>query len=250
MHDEYLRLDPRPGRARGLRRPRSPPPPAPAAAGPPMAGAGRSPRPPAGRRRRRRQGGTRAEQALQVVRQNPGITVSELAGRLGIAQANYLYRVMNGLQADGAVRREGRYVAGAGSRAHSHDHGVGHLEGAHGRGVVTGRLHVIGHRLGLTEHGRIAPSTRSAASRSPRWRSIITPESMSGKGDLVLASYFGAGAAGRLEHRVLLGAERSLRWLPLSTIRPSNPRLYTEIAVMDTPMSSRSSVPSLSWMNA
>jgi hypothetical protein len=64
------------------------------------------------RGRRRREGGTRAEQALAVVRQNPGITVSELASRLDISQANYLYRVMNGLQAEGAVRREGRgYVA-------------------------------------------------------------------------------------------------------------------------------------------
>ena len=59
-------------------------------------------------RRRRRRGGTRAEQALKVVRQNPGITVSELAPKVGIKQKNYLYRVMNGLQAQGAVRKEGR----------------------------------------------------------------------------------------------------------------------------------------------
>ena len=58
--------------------------------------------------RRRRRGGTRAEQALRVVRDNPGITVSELAPKVGIKQKNYLYRVMNGLQAEGAVRKEGR----------------------------------------------------------------------------------------------------------------------------------------------
>jgi hypothetical protein len=61
-----------------------------------------------GRRRRRRSGGTRADQALEVVRQNPGIGVSELGDKLGIAQKNYLYRVMANLQEDGAVRKEGR----------------------------------------------------------------------------------------------------------------------------------------------
>jgi hypothetical protein len=60
------------------------------------------------RRRRRRAGGTRGEQALSVVRQNPGITVSELGDKLGIAQKNYLYRVMANLQEDGAVRKEGK----------------------------------------------------------------------------------------------------------------------------------------------
>jgi hypothetical protein len=60
------------------------------------------------RRRRRRAGGTRGDQALDVVRQNPGITVSELGDKLGIAQKNYLYRVMANLQEDGAVRKEGK----------------------------------------------------------------------------------------------------------------------------------------------
>jgi transposase-like protein len=61
-----------------------------------------------GRRRRRRSGGTRAEQALQVVRENPGITVTELATRMDVKQKNYLYRVMNQLQDDGAVTKKGR----------------------------------------------------------------------------------------------------------------------------------------------
>src|SRR3954451_16131997 len=60
------------------------------------------------RRRRRRAGGTRGEQALGVVRQNPGITVSELGDKLGIKQKNYLYRVMANLQEDGAVKKEGK----------------------------------------------------------------------------------------------------------------------------------------------
>ena len=61
-----------------------------------------------GRRRRGRRGGTRADQALKVVRDNPGITVSQLAGRLNIKQPNYLYRVMNQLESDGAVKKQGR----------------------------------------------------------------------------------------------------------------------------------------------
>jgi hypothetical protein len=61
-----------------------------------------------GRRRRSRRGGTRAEQALRVVRENPGISVSELGDKLNIKQKNYLYRVMNQLQSDGAVTKKGR----------------------------------------------------------------------------------------------------------------------------------------------
>ena len=60
------------------------------------------------RRRRRRRGGTRAEQALAAVRENPGITVSELAPKVGISQKNYLYRVMNQLADDGLVSKRGR----------------------------------------------------------------------------------------------------------------------------------------------
>ena len=60
------------------------------------------------RRGRGRRGGTRAQQALQVVRQNPGITVSEIGDKLGVKQKNYLYRVMANLQQDGAVSKQGR----------------------------------------------------------------------------------------------------------------------------------------------
>jgi len=60
------------------------------------------------RRRRRRSGGTHAERALDMIRQSPGITVAEMAPKLGIAHKNYLYRVLNGLQSEGAVQKEGR----------------------------------------------------------------------------------------------------------------------------------------------
>lgn len=60
-----------------------------------------------GRRGRPRGSGTRGKQALELVRENPGITIPELADKMGIKQ-NYLYRVLPGLQKDGMVRKQGR----------------------------------------------------------------------------------------------------------------------------------------------
>jgi len=60
-----------------------------------------------GRRGRPRGSGTRGKQAHEIVRSNPGITIPELADKMGIKQ-NYLYRVLPGLQKDGMVRKEGR----------------------------------------------------------------------------------------------------------------------------------------------
>src|SRR4051795_11025832 len=60
-----------------------------------------------GRRGRPRGSGTRSKEALALVRSNPGISIPELAEKIGIKQ-NYLYRVLPGLQKDGMVRKEGR----------------------------------------------------------------------------------------------------------------------------------------------
>ncbi len=51
--------------------------------------------------------GTRAKEALQLVKDRPGITIPEIAEAMDIKQ-NYLYRVMPDLQKDGLVRKEGR----------------------------------------------------------------------------------------------------------------------------------------------
>ncbi len=51
--------------------------------------------------------GTRANEALELVKANPGITIPEIAEKMGIKQ-NYLYRVLPGLESDGLVRKEGR----------------------------------------------------------------------------------------------------------------------------------------------
>jgi hypothetical protein len=64
------------------------------------------------RRRRRRRGSTRGDEALALIRQNPGATVSELARMMNISPPNYLYRVMANLESDGAVKKQGKgYVA-------------------------------------------------------------------------------------------------------------------------------------------
>jgi hypothetical protein len=60
-----------------------------------------------GRRGRPKGGGTRAAQALDLVRNKPGITIPELAEAMGIQQ-NYLYRVMPGLAEEGKVTKSGR----------------------------------------------------------------------------------------------------------------------------------------------
>jgi hypothetical protein len=60
-----------------------------------------------GRRGRPRGTGTRGRQALELVQANPGITIPEIAEQMGIQQ-NYLYRVLPGLQKEGAIRKEGR----------------------------------------------------------------------------------------------------------------------------------------------
>jgi hypothetical protein len=63
-----------------------------------------------GRKRRagRRKGtGVRATKTLELVQEQPGITTSELAARMGMQQ-NYLYRVLPGLQKEGKINKEGR----------------------------------------------------------------------------------------------------------------------------------------------
>jgi hypothetical protein len=65
-------------------------------------------RPPGKRRAGRRKGsGTRAAEALSFVQGQPGITIPELAAKMGIKQ-NYLYRVLPGLESEKKVEKRGR----------------------------------------------------------------------------------------------------------------------------------------------
>jgi hypothetical protein len=59
------------------------------------------------RRGRPRGSGTRAAQAFELVKAQPGITIPQLAEAMGIKQ-NYLYRVMPTLAGEGKVTKSGR----------------------------------------------------------------------------------------------------------------------------------------------
>lgn len=84
-----------PGRPRGSGRgPGRPPKAAAAAPGTP-------------RKRRRRRGGTRADQAVKLVQENPGISASDIAKSMKI-KPNYLYRVLGELEKEGRVTKKGR----------------------------------------------------------------------------------------------------------------------------------------------
>lgn len=66
------------------------------------------------RSRGRRGGATRANQALELVRSNPGITIPQIAKQMGI-EPNYLYRVLPRLQQEGSIKRDGQGWMPAGS---------------------------------------------------------------------------------------------------------------------------------------
>jgi sugar-specific transcriptional regulator TrmB len=59
------------------------------------------------RRGRPKGSGTRGTEALELVRANPGITIPEIAEKMGIKQ-NYLYRVLPALADDGLVIKQDR----------------------------------------------------------------------------------------------------------------------------------------------
>jgi hypothetical protein len=60
-----------------------------------------------GRRGRPKGTGTRGAEALALVTANPGITIPEIAEKMGIKQ-NYLYRVLPGLATDGQIVKDGK----------------------------------------------------------------------------------------------------------------------------------------------
>ena len=65
------------------------------------------------RRRRKRRGGTRADQAVTMINETPGISASKIAKAMKI-KPNYLYRLLGELEAEGKVKKDGRayYPAG------------------------------------------------------------------------------------------------------------------------------------------
>jgi len=63
------------------------------------------PRRSGGRRRRR---GGRSEQAVKLIKQSPGITVSELGKKMRLKAPNYLYRVLPDLEKEGRIKKKGK----------------------------------------------------------------------------------------------------------------------------------------------
>jgi sugar-specific transcriptional regulator TrmB len=65
------------------------------------------------RRRRRRKGGTRADQAVNLIESQPGISASDVAKTMKI-KPNYLYRVLGDLEKEGRIKKDGRQYYPAG----------------------------------------------------------------------------------------------------------------------------------------
>ena len=65
------------------------------------------------RRRRKRRGGTRADQAVKLIEEQPGISASDVAKTMKI-KPNYLYRVLSDLEKEGRVKKDGRQYYPAG----------------------------------------------------------------------------------------------------------------------------------------
>ncbi len=65
------------------------------------------------RRRRKRRGGTRADQAVNLITKDPGISASDVAKQMKI-KPNYLYRVLGDLEKEGRVKKQGRQYFPAG----------------------------------------------------------------------------------------------------------------------------------------
>ena len=72
-----------------------------------VAGTGKKAGRPKARRGGRPKGGKRAAEALSFVQGQPGITIPELAAKMGIS-SNYLYRVLPGLEQEGKLEKKGR----------------------------------------------------------------------------------------------------------------------------------------------
>ncbi len=65
------------------------------------------------KKRRRRRGGTHADQAVDLITSQPGISASDVAKTMKI-KPNYLYRVLGDLEKEGRVKKDGRQYYPAG----------------------------------------------------------------------------------------------------------------------------------------
>src|SRR3954453_6926516 len=68
--------------------------------------AGRGPGGPRGNGRLRARGSPRADQAVKIITDNPGIKVSELGKKMKLNHPNSLYRVLPDLEKEGRISRK------------------------------------------------------------------------------------------------------------------------------------------------
>ncbi len=74
-----------------------------------LGGSRRGPgRPRGSRGRRRARRGGRADQAVKLIKDNPGIGVADLGKKMRLKAPNYLYRVLPDLEKDGRIRKKGK----------------------------------------------------------------------------------------------------------------------------------------------
>jgi hypothetical protein len=66
------------------------------------------PRGSGGGKRRGRRGGTRADEAVKLISENPGIGVAELGKKMQLKAPNYLYRVLPDLEKQGRIKKKRR----------------------------------------------------------------------------------------------------------------------------------------------
>lgn len=71
-------------------------------------GPGRPRRSTSAPRRRRRRGGSRADQAVKIISDEPGIGVAELGKKMHLKAPNYLYRVLPDLEKEGRIKKRGK----------------------------------------------------------------------------------------------------------------------------------------------
>jgi hypothetical protein len=65
------------------------------------------------RKGRRRRGGSRADQAVKLIAENPGIGAGDVAKKMKI-KPNYVYRVLGDLEKEGRIKKDGRQYHPAG----------------------------------------------------------------------------------------------------------------------------------------
>jgi DNA-binding IscR family transcriptional regulator len=115
--------------------------------------------------RPRRGGNTRANQAVELVRERPGITIPEIAKAMKI-EPNYLYRVLPRLASDGQVKRDAQGWHAAASTTSTRAESVRTVPGRKQTRAPKSKPAATATRAGRTR--RTAESTPATDGRTTR----------------------------------------------------------------------------------